>query len=297
MTSAPGRVVPTPAAKDIVVSNEAGASLRESLLLDADCERVIYGARTHHGQILLSATDDQLDELLGYLAAEANHETNRRRQQRLDAAYNELSNAARRTATPTTASRDEADTRGGGPGAGSAPTPARTGVPDLDVARCCGARVPEAARHQVRVECEIGARHLTIVERRPPWRDGIGPDWTSLPVARLRSAKTARPGRCTGAIATSSSTSTTGCHHPRTSTNCSPRSTATRPASSATDQNGRLRLTLARKAMRGHAGPCGAMRGHAGPCGAMRGHAGPCGAMAGWAMPKPDLETPELLTW
>jgi hypothetical protein len=60
------------------------------------------------------------------------------------------------------------------------------------IRRWCAARVPEPARHQVRLECEIGARDLTIVERRAPWRDDAGADWTSLPVARLRYAKTAK---------------------------------------------------------------------------------------------------------
>ncbi len=62
-------------------------------------------------------------------------------------------------------------------------------LPELDVARVqrwCAARVPEHARHQVRVECEIAPRHLTIVERRLPSRPDIGPEWTSFPIARLR---------------------------------------------------------------------------------------------------------------
>lgn len=62
-------------------------------------------------------------------------------------------------------------------------------LPDLDVARVqrwCAARVPEHARDQVRVECEIAPRHLTIVERRVPWRADVGPEWTSFPIARLR---------------------------------------------------------------------------------------------------------------
>jgi hypothetical protein len=46
--------------------------------------------------------------------------------------------------------------------------------------------VPEHARHQVRVECQIAPRHLTIVERRVPWREDPGPEWTSFPIARLR---------------------------------------------------------------------------------------------------------------
>ena len=62
-------------------------------------------------------------------------------------------------------------------------------MPDLDLARVqrwCAARVPEHARHQVRVEVETTPRHLTIVERRAPWREDYGPEWTSFPIARLR---------------------------------------------------------------------------------------------------------------
>jgi hypothetical protein len=62
-------------------------------------------------------------------------------------------------------------------------------LPELDVARVhrwCTTRVPEQARHQVRVECQAAPRHLTIVERRAPWREDLGPEWTSFPIARLR---------------------------------------------------------------------------------------------------------------
>ena len=62
-------------------------------------------------------------------------------------------------------------------------------LPELDVARVqrwCAARVPEHARRQVGVECELAPRHLTIIERRAPWHEDPGPEWTSLPIARLR---------------------------------------------------------------------------------------------------------------
>jgi hypothetical protein len=62
-------------------------------------------------------------------------------------------------------------------------------LPELDVARVqrwCAARVPEHARDQLRVECELAQRHLTIVERRPPWHEDLGPDWTTSAIARLR---------------------------------------------------------------------------------------------------------------
>ena len=62
-------------------------------------------------------------------------------------------------------------------------------LPELDVARVqrwCAARIPEYARDQVRVECELAPRHLTIIERRAPGREDLGPAWTSFPIARLR---------------------------------------------------------------------------------------------------------------
>lgn len=43
---------------------------------------------------MLVATDEDLEELIGAVAADANHETNRRRQRRLDAAFDVLNDAA-----------------------------------------------------------------------------------------------------------------------------------------------------------------------------------------------------------
>ena len=50
--------------------------------------------------------------------------------------------------------------------------------------------VPARVRHQVRVEVDVAERHLTIVECRPPWRAGMGVEWTRFPIARLRYTKT-----------------------------------------------------------------------------------------------------------
>jgi hypothetical protein len=61
-------------------------------------------------------------------------------------------------------------------------------MPELDIGRVqrwCAARVPEHARHQVRVERWAAARHITIVERRAPWHNDKR-DWTSFPIARGR---------------------------------------------------------------------------------------------------------------
>ena len=66
---------------------------------------------------------------------------------------------------------------------------AETGLPELDVARVrrwCEQRVPAHVRDEIRVECDVAPRHLTIVECRPPWRPEAGPEWTRFPIARLR---------------------------------------------------------------------------------------------------------------
>jgi hypothetical protein len=65
-------------------------------------------------------------------------------------------------------------------------------LPEPDVARLrrwCDERVPEHARDQVRVDCDLAAGHVTVVERRAPWRPDLGPEWTVRPVARLRYTK------------------------------------------------------------------------------------------------------------
>jgi hypothetical protein len=79
---------------EIVISEEAAAALRELRLPDADCERLVFRIRAHDGGAVLPATSDDLDELIGFVAAEANHEPSRRRRQRLDTALDALSNAA-----------------------------------------------------------------------------------------------------------------------------------------------------------------------------------------------------------
>jgi hypothetical protein len=82
------------AVNEIVIHDEVPAALRELRLLDTDCERLVFAIRAHNDGAILAATEDDLDELIGFVAAEANHEPNRRRQQRLDAAFEALNTAA-----------------------------------------------------------------------------------------------------------------------------------------------------------------------------------------------------------
>jgi hypothetical protein len=82
------------AVHEIVIGDEAAAALRELRLLDPDCERRVFRIRAHPDGAVLSADDEDLDEMIGFVAAEANHEPNRRRQQRLVADFDALSTAA-----------------------------------------------------------------------------------------------------------------------------------------------------------------------------------------------------------
>jgi hypothetical protein len=78
---------------EVPLSAEVAAALQDLRLLDRDCERLVFSARSSSEGIELAANDEDLDELIGYVAAEANHETDRRRQKRLDIAFAVLSDA------------------------------------------------------------------------------------------------------------------------------------------------------------------------------------------------------------
>ncbi|ETA90089.1 MULTISPECIES: hypothetical protein [Mycobacterium avium complex (MAC)] len=78
---------------EVIVSDKTAAALRELVLLDPDCERLVFRMRAHPDGAVLLASADDLEELIGFVAAEANHEPNRRRQHRLDAAFNALTEA------------------------------------------------------------------------------------------------------------------------------------------------------------------------------------------------------------
>lgn len=72
-------------------------------------------------------------------------------------------------------------------------------LPETDVARIrryVAARndgIPPEARDQIRIELDVDARSVTILECRPPWRPSGGPEeWTRLPIARLRYTQSRR---------------------------------------------------------------------------------------------------------
>lgn len=57
---------------------------------------------------------------------------------------------------------------------------------DKYVGEYCAQKVPPHALHQARVEYEVRGNAVTIFERRAPWREDYGPEWTKLKVAQMR---------------------------------------------------------------------------------------------------------------
>jgi len=88
------RLALTGPVNEIVIPAEVAAALRELRLSDPDCERLVFAIRAHQHDTILAATDADLDELIGSVAAEANHEPNRRRRRWLDDACDALHTAA-----------------------------------------------------------------------------------------------------------------------------------------------------------------------------------------------------------
>lgn len=66
-------------------------------------------------------------------------------------------------------------------------------IPEIDVRRVrnwCEGETSPLLNDELRVEADLSATAVTIVETRPPWNDPTGV-WTRFPIARLRyTAKT-----------------------------------------------------------------------------------------------------------
>ena len=58
---------------EIDITERDASALRDLRLLDSDTEHVAFAMRADGARILLMATDDELDQLIGLVAAGANH--------------------------------------------------------------------------------------------------------------------------------------------------------------------------------------------------------------------------------
>lgn len=67
-------------------------------------------------------------------------------------------------------------------------------LPETDIARVrrwVAERNDQIGEHidEMRVEMDVDARAITILECRPPWREDFGPEWTRQETARMRYTK------------------------------------------------------------------------------------------------------------
>jgi hypothetical protein len=71
----------------VVIPEKAYAMLLGELVLDHECEGMIYSARPHPEGVELLGTEDDFEELLSAVAAESNHAPTRKSQRRWDAIF------------------------------------------------------------------------------------------------------------------------------------------------------------------------------------------------------------------
>jgi len=91
----PPRRLDEPGLLSIELRDDEHAELRRLQLLDLDSERVVWSAYRAAGRLQLVGTVDDLDNLFGFIAFEANHSENRRRQRHLDQVIGRLEGALR----------------------------------------------------------------------------------------------------------------------------------------------------------------------------------------------------------
>lgn len=84
----------------VTLSPGVADTLQSLMLLDSACERLVFQATVSENSIVLATDEDDLDELIGYVAAEANHAGDRRRQRRLDEAFAALNDALKHAEGP-----------------------------------------------------------------------------------------------------------------------------------------------------------------------------------------------------
>jgi hypothetical protein len=75
------------------------------------------------------------------------------------------------------------------------------------VERYCEQRAPVEARSEIRIEYSVRGSAITIVERRPPWSELVGLEWSTTRVAQLRYDSDS--GRSTARTATTAGGCTT----------------------------------------------------------------------------------------
>ncbi|MGH2698358.1 MAG: DUF3024 domain-containing protein [Actinomycetota bacterium] len=53
------------------------------------------------------------------------------------------------------------------------------------VAMYCATTIPSELADEIRLEYKLRGRTITIYERRPLWREDLGPEWTSMRICSM----------------------------------------------------------------------------------------------------------------
>ncbi len=103
------------------------------------------------------------------------------------------------------------------------------------VAVFCDQRVPDDAGDQIRLEHSVRGDAITIFERRPPWREDLGPEWTRQKIAQLRYDRASATWSLYWATATIAGSPTSLASRRGTRARCWRRSALTPTAASGAD--------------------------------------------------------------
>jgi len=79
-----------PKLRELLLTHEELRELRNNLTFDPECECLIWGTILTPNGIVMRATDEGLDDLLGFIAAESNHEERKHRRNILDRVYDKI---------------------------------------------------------------------------------------------------------------------------------------------------------------------------------------------------------------
>jgi hypothetical protein len=90
------RLPPIGACVSIIIPETPYRLLLDGMLFDVDAERVIYSAQLGPDGVVLTANDEHLEELAGYVAFEANHAKSRAARRRWDEIFEALDSVLRR---------------------------------------------------------------------------------------------------------------------------------------------------------------------------------------------------------
>ena len=96
---------------------------------------------------------------------------------------------------------------------------------ERDLRKFCAEFVPPEYRDKIRHIYKIRGNDITLIEERPPW-DGVGTEWTRLPIARFGMNQTAMVGRSRGSAPTDAGCIATGLARVPVSQTCSRQSNA-----------------------------------------------------------------------